>query len=372
MPACSHPPRKRTTSTSTSVTSSRSNTVLGPLLSMCACKASRCAACREPISRSVVWCSSACRAILHVIVSLSSALSVTVDERRYCKNETRHKLLMYLCFNGKGGAEWSAIAECSAHRIGTTVRGAGSAVGRTDPTRWEQEHGSRRQQACARSTRRWRSPSACWPVPGASVTLARFESLEGNAQGFDFRFERLPRQAQLGRRAGGAGHAAAARGQGGFDEFAFVLGACRHQGHGRPGPQGRVPLQPALLDGKDVALTQDDGALNDVLQFTDVPGPVVGLKEFQGPLVDGSDLLPSSCRIALDQIRDEQRHVIHAFAQRGKLDGKDIEAIPEILAEGAGRDRGLQVAVGRGQYAHIHCNRLVAPDAFKFPLLQHA
>src|SRR5262249_45716763 len=44
IPAASPPPRKR--AISTPVTSSRSNTVLGPLLSMCACKASRCAACR--------------------------------------------------------------------------------------------------------------------------------------------------------------------------------------------------------------------------------------------------------------------------------------------------------------------------------------
>ena len=84
--------------------------------------------------------------------------------------------------------------------LGPPVHGAGSAVGRTDLTQWEQEHGSGRQQECARSTRRWRSSSACWPVPGVSVPLARFEALEGNAQGFDFRFERLPRQAQLGRR----------------------------------------------------------------------------------------------------------------------------------------------------------------------------
>ena len=144
--------------------------------------------------------------------------------------------------------------------LGTTVRGAGSAVGHIDPTRWEQAHGRRRQQACARSTRRWRSPSACWPVLGASVPLARFESLYVNAQGF--RFQRLPRQAELGRRAGWAGHPAAALRQGGFDEFAFVLGACRHQGPGRPGPQRHFPLEPALLDGKGVALTQDDGALN--------------------------------------------------------------------------------------------------------------
>src|SRR5262249_473727 len=83
LPACSNLPRKRTTSTSTSVTSSRSNTILGPLLSICACKASRCAACRWPISRSVVWCPSVCRSILHVICAvsfLSSVLSVPVDE----------------------------------------------------------------------------------------------------------------------------------------------------------------------------------------------------------------------------------------------------------------------------------------------------
>lgn len=116
-----------------------------------------------------------------------------------------------------------------------------------------------------RRTRRERSASAVWPVPGASVSLSRFESLEVNAQGFDFRFERLPRQAQLGRRAGWTGHPAAALGQRGFDEGAFVRGAGRHQGYGRPEPRGRVPLQPALLDGKGVALTQDDGAFNNVL-----------------------------------------------------------------------------------------------------------
>src|SRR5712692_5157022 len=76
----------------------------------------------------------------HLVSFLSSALSVTVDERSYCKNETRHKLLMYLHFNGKERAELSAIAEGSAHMIGTTMRGAGLAVGRTAPTRWEQEH----------------------------------------------------------------------------------------------------------------------------------------------------------------------------------------------------------------------------------------
>ena len=49
-----------------------------------------------------------------------------------------------------------------------------------------------------------------------------------------------------------------------------------------------------------------------------------------------------------------------------------MQSIPEVLAEGAGRHRRRQVAVRRGQHAHIHRNRLAAADAFKFPLLQHA
>jgi hypothetical protein len=54
------------------------------------------------------------------------------------------------------------------------------------------------------------------------------------------------------------------------------------------------------------------------------------------------------------------------------LDGEDIQSIPEVLAEGASRHSRWQVAVRGRQYAHIHRNRLVAADPFKFPLLQHA
>ena len=144
--------------------------------------------------------------VICAVSFLASVLSVTIDERSYCKNETIRKLLMYLRFDGKLDAELSAIAEGSAPILGTTVHGAGSAVGRIDPTPWEQEHTalevSQRLLAYAGGV----SPLSC------------FESLEVNAQGFDFRFERLPRQAQLGRRAGGAGHPAAALGQGGFDQ----------------------------------------------------------------------------------------------------------------------------------------------------------
>jgi hypothetical protein len=149
-------------------------------------------------------------------------------ERRYRKNEARHKLLISLHFNGKEGAELSAIAEESAPMIGTTMRGAGSAAGRTDPTRWEQAHGSRHQQACARSARRWETASTCWPVPGVSVPLARYELLEA-----------LPQPAETGRdarRDGRRGSAQAvsapARVRGlRLDSPARIAPQCHEEGH---------------------------------------------------------------------------------------------------------------------------------------------
>src|SRR5215831_15399960 len=95
----------------------------------------------------------------HMVLFFASSFSGAAA-RRYCKNETRYKPLMYVYVDRHWGAEFPAIAEGSAPMLGTTVRGAGSAVGHIDPTRWEQAHGRRRQQAYARSTRRWRSPSA--------------------------------------------------------------------------------------------------------------------------------------------------------------------------------------------------------------------
>jgi hypothetical protein len=116
-----------------------------------------------------------CDAPSHLVSFPSSALSTTGDKTSQGKNDTTHKLPMYLRFNKNLSAEFPAIAEESAPMIGTTMRGAGSAAGRTEPMRWEQAHGSRPQQAHARSTRR-----------GRQSTRSRFEALEGNAQGFDF------------------------------------------------------------------------------------------------------------------------------------------------------------------------------------------
>ena len=54
---------------------------------------------------------------------------------------------------------------------------------------------------------------------------------------------------------------------------------------------------------------------------------------------------------------DEQRDVLAARAQRRRGDRDDVEAVEEVLAEAPGGDLGAQIAVGRGDDAHVGAAR---------------
>jgi hypothetical protein len=74
--------------------------------------------------RRVVLVSLPCNLACHLVSSLSSALSTTGDNKSQRKNYTTHKLLTYLRFDENPSAEFPAIAEGSAHMLGTTIRRA--------------------------------------------------------------------------------------------------------------------------------------------------------------------------------------------------------------------------------------------------------
>ncbi len=56
----------------------------------------------------------------------------------------------------------------------------------------------------------------------------------------------------------------------------------------------------------------------------------------------------------------------------GDMDGNDVEAEEEVLAEFLALDAFFEMAVGGGDDADIHLDGAVAADAFEFALLQHA
>ena len=52
-----------------------------------------------------------------------------------------------------------------------------------------------------------------------------------------------------------------------------------------------------------------------------------------------------------------------AIAQRRQLDGEDVQAVVEILAQLAVAHRFRRIDVGRGDHAHVHRLLLAAAEA---------
>ncbi len=108
-----------------------------------------------------------------------------------------------------------------------------------------------------------------------------------------------------------------------------------------------------------------------MLQFADIARPVVveqGIEEFGG----GFDARESGALPGVDEMADEGRDVLFAFAEGGQADGEDVEAVEEVLAETAGGNFGLEVAVGGGDDAEVDLFPLEGADGAEFPLLNEA
>ena len=74
----------------------------------------------------------------------------------------------------------------------------------------------------------------------------------------------------------------------------------------------------------------------------------------------------------LEEMLHQQRNVVAPLAQRRQLHRDDVQAVEQILAERAVRDHLREVAVGRGDDAHVDLDRVRVADALELALLQHA
>ncbi len=150
-----------------------------------------------------------------------------------------------------------------------------------------------------------------------SAIADRSASLTGelvDMEGFDFRLECLARNAELGRRSSRAGDPSVGLGKRGFDHGLLALGKRGHLAPRPLGLLGRAGLEPRLIDDERLAIAQHHGALDHVLQFPHVPGPVVALKQLKRLLLDVAEALTGTSGVALDQIFDQDMNVIHALA----------------------------------------------------------
>jgi hypothetical protein len=117
---------------------------------------------------------------------------------------------------------------------------------------------------------------------------------------------------------------------------------------------------------------QDQGTLNQILQFTDVAGPVVRAEVQHCFLRNMVDLPAHPPAKKLDKVRYEGRYILAALSQWRQLDRKDIQAKVEVTAKFAISHHPRQIAMGRSYKPHIYLVSPAASQAFEFLFLQYA
>ena len=206
----------------------------------------------------------------------------------------------------------------------------------------------------------------------AAESSGRSEAIPVDPQLLQLGFERLPRYSESRRRPVGAGHASERLAQRALDDLFLARGEIRRERHASARDLGPRRAEPARVDGERLALTQDDGPLDHVLQLSNVPGPAILFEERQGLVADPADPLAFLLGIPFDQVLDEERDVTGALTQRRHVHREHVESVEQVLPKAALGDRRVQVPVGRGDDAHVDGDGTVPSHPFEFAFLQHA
>src|SRR5262249_24555214 len=131
----------------------------------------------------------------------------------------------------------------------------------------------------------------------------------------------------------------------------------------------RFMLKPHLVYRQSLAFAQNHCSLAHILQFANIAGPLVCLQQLHGSLLNIFNLFSRLARVPLGEIFHEQWNICFALTQRGHVDGKHIEPIKKVTAEGARADCLLQITIRSGDNAEICSDGLGSSDPFELPLL---
>ena len=110
------------------------------------------------------------------------------------------------------------------------------------------------------------------------------------------------------------------------------------------------------------ARIEDQHALDDILEFAHVAGPVVVGQRFERFFADLHARAAVLAAKLGQKLARQQRNVLLALAQRRHKKRNHVEAIEEIFAEVALGDLFFEILVGGGDEAHIDAQGLRAAD----------
>jgi len=126
------------------------------------------------------------------------------------------------------------------------------------------------------------------------------------------------------------------------------------------------------VDVEEGAVGLHGGAAEDVFEFADVAGPLVGAKDGGGGQRDAGEGLAVLRGELADEVRGERGEVVGAGAEGRDAEFDHADAVEEVLTELSGGGEGLEVAVGCGDDAGLDAARLGGADAEDLVGLQGA
>ena len=96
---------------------------------------------------------------------------------------------------------------------------------------------------------------------------------------------------------------------------------------------GAHDLVGEAAEGDLVAVLEDHGALEDVLELADVAGPGVGVQGSGGVVGQGAVWLAVAVGEALQEALGEEEDVAFTLTEGRELDGEHRQAVVEVFAE---------------------------------------
>ena len=129
----------------------------------------------------------------------------------------------------------------------------------------------------------------------------------------------------------------------------------------------RDMLRPDIHIGR-----QQAGALDRIFQLADITRPWVFQEEPHHLVCNAAYLRLARRLVFADEIICKYRDILLPLAQRRYLEGKDVQTVIQVAAEGLFLNRLLQVHIGTRNDADIERDRLLPPDARHLARLQDA
>src|SRR6266702_1464865 len=127
-----------------------------------------------------------------------------------------------------------------------------------------------------------------------------------------------------------------------------------------------------VADAEDLALAQDHGALDDVLELAHVALPGMRHERAQSVAIDTAHpAVELPVELAYEMIR-KQRDVLRMLTKRRQRDMDDVQAIKEVAAEPPGLDFPGEIPVGARDDADVDPHGLRAADRPHLLLLDRA